>query len=78
MNELQLDGKNTGKLKAVPSKTKSIKVCNGRYIENETSHPLYDEGLNILNEFIASNIYRNALIGFTILEKMKHKVLMLG
>ena len=48
------------------------------YIENETSHPLYDEGLNILNEFIASNIYRNALIGFTILEKMKHKVLMLG
>lgn len=78
INQLQLDGRNTGKLKTVPSKTKNIKVYKGRYFENETSHPFMTRGLNTLNEFIASNIHRNTFIGFTILEKMKDKALMLG
>lgn len=43
INQLQLDGRNTGKLKAVPSKTKSINIYKGRYIEKDTSHPLYNE-----------------------------------
>lgn len=45
--ELHLDGTNTGRLQAVPSKTESnlIKVHKGRYIEKDISHPLYDENI---------------------------------
>lgn len=43
--KLHVDGSNTGKVKPVKSKlqNESIFIHKGRYVENETSHPLYDE-----------------------------------
>ena len=43
--KLHVDGSNTGKVKPVKSKSQNeaIEISKGRYVENETSQPLYDE-----------------------------------
>jgi hypothetical protein len=43
--KLKPEGSNNGKLKrSLPEQSdQTVKIKSGRYIENDTSHPLYDE-----------------------------------